>query len=205
MNHATYKGLTNEYEIVALLHHRSKNQHRQADWFMHLNITYRHLRRILKLQIDINRLQPKPKKNQSKILYKTNEIVKLSQGLIKRSKSAYYSYNSILCLGQFITLGFALLASLAKINRLLLEIPSVANSATTRIFIPEVVKDVPEQSEPSQEPSLSIDDIFDTKPKKKKKKSRSATPSTIDDIKQTGSDKPKKKKKKKSAIDDIFG
>ncbi|RLV92999.1 Ribonuclease MRP protein subunit RMP1 [Spathaspora sp. JA1] len=223
MNHTTFKSLNNEYELVALLHHRSKNQHRQTNWFKHLNITYRHVRKILKLQIDINRLTRK--KYHSRVVSKTEEIVQISQGLIKRSKSMYFTYNSILCLGQFITLGFALLGSLAKIYSLLLEIPGVK---VNKSVVESVAKEVEQHIEddigevvteltkddttavdigtveiPTSSSAVSIVDIFSSKKKSKNKKKKSRSSASIDDILKDS--KPAKKKKKKSAIDDIFG
>ncbi|KAI5962415.1 RMP1 [Candida pseudojiufengensis] len=122
MDSKTFKSLTNEYEILNLLHYRSKNQHHAQNWFKYTNIYVRKLRKILKLQIDINRI-----KNKIKIEHKKKEIIKLANYLIKISRQAYWNYNSILVLGQFLTLGLALIGNLAKIYCLLLDIPGVNN------------------------------------------------------------------------------
>lgn len=88
---------------------------------MYLNIIVRTLRKILKLQIDIQRI----KKPSQKTEYKNKQIVALCNKIIKISKDAYWAYNSIVALGQYITLGFALIASLSKIYSLILTVPGV--------------------------------------------------------------------------------
>ena len=121
MDGKTYKSLTTEYDTLYLLYHKSKNQHHNQKWFMYLNIMIRTLRKILKLQIDIQRIKKSPKK----IEYKKKQIVTLCNKIIKISRDAYWAYNSILALGQFITLGFSLLGSLSKIHSLILNVPGV--------------------------------------------------------------------------------
>ncbi|CAX45596.1 conserved hypothetical protein [Candida dubliniensis CD36] len=119
MDKSTFKQLTNEYDILYLLYHRSKNQHHQQIWFKYLNIMIRNLRKILKLQIDINRLSII--KNQNKIDYKTKQIIQISNKILKLIKSSYWNYNSILVLGQYITLGLGLIGSLSKISYLIIN------------------------------------------------------------------------------------
>ncbi|KAI5954332.1 RMP1 [Candida jiufengensis] len=133
MDNDTFKQLTNEYELLNLLHYRSKNQHSQQNWFKYLNIIHRNLRKILKLQIDINRI-----KNQKKIKYKSEEILKIANYIIKISRTAYWNYNSILVLGQFITLGLAFIGNLSKIYCLLLDIPGVKKS---KHYIPTTIEE----------------------------------------------------------------
>ncbi|CAD1808166.1 hypothetical protein FOB58_001143 [Candida parapsilosis] len=139
MDHQTYTSLLNEYDILNLLHHRSKNQHRQQHWFKYVNIIYRNLRNLLKLQIDIDRLpntatttttsssssSSSSTKQQSRIEYKKSQIVKLGNKILQVSRSAYWAYNSILVLGQYITLGFALIGNLAKIVTLIGKVDGV--------------------------------------------------------------------------------
>lgn len=131
MNEDTFNSLHNDYDVLYLLQVRSKNQHRQKHWFKFMNITCRHLRKIIKLQIDIMRVTSASNgstilpKILSKLEYKRKQIVDLAQHILKISRQAYYAYNSILVLGQFITLGFALLGNLASIVQLLSKIPGV--------------------------------------------------------------------------------
>lgn len=127
MDNQTHTYLLNEYEILNLLHHRSKNQHHQQHWFKYLNIIYRNLRKLLKVQIDINRLATATttSKHHAKIEHKQKQIVQISNKIIQVSRSAYWSYNSILVLGQYITLGFALIGNLAKIVNLVQNIDGV--------------------------------------------------------------------------------
>ncbi|KAI3406032.2 RMP1 [Candida oxycetoniae] len=61
----------------------------------------------------------------NKIEYKQKQVASLAQRIVKSSRQAYFAYNSILALGQYITLGFALIANLAAIVELLSKIPGV--------------------------------------------------------------------------------
>ncbi|KAI5969635.1 RMP1 [Candida margitis] len=132
MDNQIHADLLNEYEILNILHHRSKNQHRQQHWFKYLNIIYRNLRKLLKLQIDIDRLQNTPK-YRLRIEHKQSQMVKLSNKIIQVSRSAYWAYNSILVLGQYITLGFALIGNLAKIVHLVQNIDGVNVKRVTNL------------------------------------------------------------------------
>lgn len=134
MDKSTFKQLTNEYDILYLIYHRSKNQHRQQIWFKYLNMMIRNLRKILKLQIDINRIRTTTTTTttttittttitttKDKIDYKTNQIIQYSNKILKLMKSSYWNYNSILVLGQYITLGLGLIGSLSKITHLIIN------------------------------------------------------------------------------------
>ncbi|RCK63311.1 Ribonuclease MRP protein subunit RMP1 [Candida viswanathii] len=121
MDKATYESLVREYNGLFLLHHKSKNQHHHQKWFTHLNIILRTLRKIIKLQIDTQRTKRDVKRTE----FKKKQIVALANKVITVSRDAYWAYNSILALGQYITLGFALVASLAKVYSLMLSIPGV--------------------------------------------------------------------------------
>ncbi|RCK63419.1 hypothetical protein Cantr_09672 [Candida viswanathii] len=95
MNTAIHHELSTEYDTLFLLHHRSKNQHRQQRWYKYLNTTVRKLRKILMLQRDITRLQPSSSR--------TEFTIKQMAGVA----------------------GFALIASLAKITLMLQQVPGV--------------------------------------------------------------------------------
>ncbi|EMG46099.1 hypothetical protein G210_3671 [Candida maltosa Xu316] len=115
-------------------------------WFKYLNIIVRTIRKILKLQIDINRLTKKCKKKpttkiNNSISYKSKEIVHLANKVIRVSKDAYWAFNSILTLGQYLTLGIGLVGSLAKIYALINQIEGV-NVPKKQSFVGESKSEV---------------------------------------------------------------
>ncbi|ODV77997.1 uncharacterized protein CANTADRAFT_69409 [Suhomyces tanzawaensis NRRL Y-17324] len=177
----TASALTEEYYILHLIYHRSKNQHRVQKWWQYLNIFHRKLRKIVKLSIDIEKLSSKPK-----IQAKNDQILETIRYLIKNQvfKKAYYEYNGILALGQFINLGFALLGSLSKIYALFMEIDGVKEHISKA---QEQKMDIPSDTGlTTKDQNKTIDEIFGKKKKDKKPKKE-------------------KKKKKKNDMDDIFG
>ncbi|CCE86072.1 Piso0_005721 [Millerozyma farinosa CBS 7064] len=116
------KELTNEYYIIHLIYHRNRNQHRLSVWWKYFNIIHRKIRQIVKLFIDRDEAN-----NQKTRSLKENEIVNVSNYLIRKKviSKAYYEFNGIIALGQFLTLGLALVASLSKINSILIKIKGV--------------------------------------------------------------------------------
>lgn len=122
--------LTNEYYILHLLYHRSRNQHRNQVWFKYLNILHRRTRIILKLAMD---WQAPQIRNKSDIEQKVLANIKY---LVKRVMAkAYYEFNGIIALGQFINLGLTMLGNLSKLHGILTGFGGLTNS----IRIPELV------------------------------------------------------------------
>ncbi|RCK55723.1 hypothetical protein Cantr_05932 [Candida viswanathii] len=122
MDLVIHRELSIEYDTVFLLHHRSRNQHRQQTWYKYLSATVRTLRKILKLQVDIDRL---PRSATSRVEHKRSQIVRLAQKMLAVCEGAQRAYFGIIGLAQFLALGFALLGSLAKITLLIEQIPGV--------------------------------------------------------------------------------
>ncbi|KAG7660684.1 RMP1 [[Candida] subhashii] len=165
----------------------------------------------------------------------TKMIVKLAQGLVKRTRGAYWAYNSILCLGQFINLGFALIGGLARIYSLLVDIPGVKpiggmNNSIEEVmkeggkgeeeegdddigeevkYEPEVEQAIPEKRRSEDGDGESIDDIFGRPKKKKSKKSKENSKTetgSIDDIfSSSQKSTPQPIDDASSSIDSIFG
>lgn len=204
--------LTNEYEILHLIYFRSKNQHRLLIWWKFANILHRKLRFLLKLFIDIERT-----KNKDVREYKRIQIVDTAKYLLfKILKKAFYEFNSIIALGQFIKLGFVLVGLTSKIYAILLKIKGVDNVSKrlessvsvgadfgseeigeiVNAEIGEVINEVTAkegETTANNEGVKSINKLPDT------------VKTSIDDIFNDKPKKRKKEKKKKSAIDDIFG
>jgi ribonuclease MRP protein subunit RMP1 len=113
--------LTNEYELMHLVYYRSKNQHRLLTWWKYLDIIHRKTRIILKLLIDIDRIP-----NPEVIRYKQSQVVDTCNYLVNRVfKTAYYKFNCIIALGQFIKLGFVLVGLCSRLFNILVNIKGV--------------------------------------------------------------------------------
>lgn len=213
------KELENEYYIIHLIYHRNRNQHRLLIWWKYFNIIHRKLRQIVKLFIERDEAN-----NQKKRTLKENEIVKLSNYLIckKVLSKAYYEFNGIIALGQFLTLGLALVASLSKISSILIQIKGVSQGSIDKVSLLGCEKPgfaEKSGSEPyiDEELGVPINTSTETKAELTEKKRTASdrdeksvdhTPSKdelgIDDI---FSRKKRKlrKHKKKNDIDKIFG
>lgn len=120
--------LTNEYYILHLLYHRSRNQHRNQVWFKYLNILHRRVRIVLKLAMDwrsdhIRKKEVIKEKLLSNIKY-----------LVKRVMAkAYYEFNGIIALGQFINLGFTMLGNLSKLHGILIGFGGVSDTLKLKL------------------------------------------------------------------------
>lgn len=190
--------LQTEYAILHLVYHRNYNQHRVALWWRHLNIVHRGVRKVLRgiYEAENAKKIKRREKLQSQVVLTANYLV------LRVMKRAYYHFNSVIALGQFVNLGFVLVASLSALRLLLMEIEGVGGRNVMEEKI-EVQDDVGEevayeQVSKAPEPVTSIDfldEAREIKPKKAK----------TDKKGDKNSDKKQKKKKKRSAIDDIFG
>lgn len=176
--------LENEFSILHLIYHRNKNQHRALVWWKYLNMIHRYIKKILSL-------------------YKTskNDMTQLVNKFLNKKimDKAYWEFNSIISLGQFVTLGLTLIGLLAKIWSILeperKQAKSILHHQPTNNAKSTVNDlDLGEEIEPSISNSKllkresDISDIFGTSKKRK-----------------TGENTKKKKKKKQNDIDDIFG
>ncbi|PRT54373.1 Ribonuclease MRP protein subunit rmp1 [Wickerhamiella sorbophila] len=152
-------GLKSEYEILHLIYYKNLRQHRSQRWWKYLRILHRRVRQ-LAVKFDPT----------------------VCSYLVKRLiPQAYRCFHGILAQGAFITLGFALLASLAKIwsilEPLVPKVPMVDVRRKTQLPTLEDIGEV----------------VEDFTPVVAAKKPEPAKP------------KKKKSKKKRDAIDDIFG
>lgn len=217
------KKLETEHGILHLLYHRNHNQHHVAVWWRHLNMVKRAVRKILRRQFDIE--------NAKKI--KAREKLQAESAQIARHlldhilPTAYYEFNSIIALGQFINLGLALVGSISAIHSVLLDMEGLSKgrrSQTRAVSAPLVEdhNDLGEEIEqklplapvvlemfemPKARDAPKIRDASKEEPKRKK------VEVDLDGIfepkkkkvKSEKKEKKEKKKKKRSAMDDIFG
>lgn len=197
--------LKNEFDLLYLNYHRNKNQHGSATWFKYLNLMVRHLRKLLSSKCET---------------FQRKSLMYLKGSVIPK---LYYAFNTVIAQGQYITLGFALVGSLAKVYSLVSSVDltqgiSILNRMLSdvsvkerkellldlevgqTIGVPLDAQDLGEEISMEQLSSINKpklkrgSDVMDNIFGSDKKKS-----------KKEKKDKKDKKKKKKSLIDEIFG
>ncbi|KAK6203211.1 uncharacterized protein RJT21DRAFT_25465 [Scheffersomyces amazonensis] len=188
--------LTNEFYILHLLYYRSKNQHHQSVWWKYLDIIHRKVRTIIKLAIDIRRIKSTSKQKQTQ---KYSQIIHLIHHLTKVFPKAYYEFNTIISLGQFISLGFTLVALVCKLSAILSDIagtnskliPIASTTVSTTVSTATATATADDLGE-----EITYEPLQPTLPDPQTQTTKSISkPKT----------KAKKKKSSKKAIDDIFG
>lgn len=175
--------LRNELEIMQLIYHRNHNQHRQARWWRYFKLLKKNVYKLVNL---LNEWETSKRKTEVH-----TQIIELCRYLHQRKvvTRVYYEVNTILALGQFIALGFALLAMLARVRAIILEIEGVERAKEqmlvilieTHGLVDEIGEEIKEETANAVPKPQSLDTPVAKVPKKKKKK------------------------KSKSAMDDIFG
>lgn len=189
LNLEDHTSLLNEVRILQLIYHRNKNQHRMATWWRYFQMLLRHLKHFF-INDD----------------YKIIELINKK----KLMKKCFYEFYGIIKLGQFMSLGFVLVASLSRIHKLLerfstspviVDMKDDKIQAIAQLDLGEdvgeevILEEVTNVSGKVESESLSFNSKTssvetDQKTSEKHKSKRS---------------KEKKKKKKKSDIDLIFG
>ncbi|KAA8917118.1 hypothetical protein TRICI_000790 [Trichomonascus ciferrii] len=189
--------LRSETEILHLIYHRNRNQFKRTKWWTQFSILHRRCWQLVEL-VETARDSDKLKS----IVHFLNK---------KLIPSAYRSFHNVLAQGQFVTLGLAIIALLARIRHLLR--PSDMNKKLTASMI-ETKMDVDvETTTPSSAGDVRALDMGETisrneitKPvKSEAKRSKKRTSTDADDSVSSSKKKKKPKKKAKNEIDDIFG
>lgn len=210
--------LKNEYGILHLLYHRNKNQHRTLKWWKYFNIFHRKIRKIVKPLMDIE-----DSTDETKILVKRKIVLCEIKRLFgqKIFTKAYFEYNGILALGQFVTLGLALIGNLSKLYCILRNVVGLEGSyeperAIGHFEVPDDIVDVGEEVDLSKNNDGDGKTFEESQHQDRKRQASQHLEAkddiksdslTIDDIFASGSskkDKKKKKKKKKTLVDEIF-
>lgn len=215
--------LENEFGILHLIYHRNYNQHRVAVWWKLLDMIHRNVRKILFKLRSID--------DTKKILMKERlhrEAVAVARYMIKKGvfKKASYDFNSIIALGQFVTLGMVLVASLSAIYSLVSELH---DAASVRVEEPKARKptkveaftDLGEEINEdllklpfvvNESLNFALDDPkrelrYDSLKEKKYKVTELKKSENKNLMREKTKNKNQKrdKKKKRNAIDDIFG
>lgn len=198
-----HRALVNEYEIMHLIYHRNYNQHRLLHWWKYFNILHRYIRKMIVHLYDGNMKE-----------------VQLLADRMKKKKfftKCYYEFNGIIRLGQFITLGMALIGCLSKVYDLITPYMSGKASLSQTIEATQDTEELGEEIGEPMEVNTGLDGGISSIPES------SLSPMDIDNAaskqekrpeKHKSSNKPKKdktkkektkKKKNKSDIDMIFG
>lgn len=157
-------GLRNEFQVLHLIYYKNFRQHHSQRWWKYLRILHRRVKQLVD-------------KFDAKICtYLVKNVI----------PPAYRYFQGILAQGAFITLGFALLASLAKIWSLLE--PHAVHAVLHAPLKPTVAIAAEDVGEVVARSDIDEDNDFKQKPVQTAKKSGK-----------------KKSKRKRDAIDDIFG
>lgn len=158
------------------------------------------------------------------------ETVAIAKFMVNRSlfSKAYYEFNGIIALGQFINLGLALVGSLSAIYSVVSEIQAISITGTTEnkngskvlqvddddigIEIEWNLASAEKHLEEAQAQKHNTSEVKKKDGKKRRHEEKDIkTEQNVDDIASIFGDVPKKKKKKakskqkKSAMDEIFG
>lgn len=222
--------LQNEYGILHLIYVRSHNQHRVATWWKYLEMIHLNIRKILRKAYNMESAKKIRVKEKLRL-----EALAIARYMLRKKlfTKAFFEFNGIIALGQFITLGFGLLGVTSSIFSLLSEIDGIRDSHGNKVQKkPEVLVTGDDEDDlgvevemPAIEPPKTISSFdlnkiepllkLELKAKRKKKRSNEEgqekqAATEKDDIASifgdTSSKKKKKKtKKSKSAMDDIFG
>lgn len=222
----TLKKLQNEYGVLHLLFARNHNQHRVATWWKYLEMIHLNTRKILKKAYNIESAKKLKVKEKLRL-----EALAIARYMIKKKlfTNAFFAFNGIIALGQFVTLGLGLLGITSSIFSILSEIDGISDSSYKNNVQKDLKSSVTQENDddlgvevemPSVEQSKSISNLeliplmkleAKDKPKKKRRhdegklKEPKAEQDDIASIFGETRTKKKKKKKNKSAMDDIFG
>ncbi|KAL3231041.1 Ribonuclease MRP protein subunit RMP1 [Nakaseomyces bracarensis] len=198
----SYLRLHQEYRVIYLLNHRNKNQHRVAIWWKWFNMMKRNVAGVVEVVQRISRSKKGPIDQDVRILYR------LLHKFFKMEDKLYYSFNGVIQLGQFMTVGIVLVGLLARVHTIYRELfDNHANrfQEIGCIKVPQYSEKVDDyQPMDSEELGELIEEseVIEHTPKPIKK---TAEVNTVHDNAGKGDKKKKKKKKKTSAIDDLFG
>lgn len=99
------EAFSSELDVIHLLYHRNRNQHRRSIWWKHFSMLKRRSNLVVQL---IRESQPE--------LIIENHVKFILHKLIPR---AYYLFHGILTQGQYVTLGLALIAILGRLFTIL--------------------------------------------------------------------------------------
>ncbi|KAG5366971.1 Ribonuclease MRP protein subunit RMP1 [Yarrowia sp. B02] len=198
----------NEAEIIHSLYYRYRNAHHCAEWFSPFSMLHRRVSQVARWIVELHQAT---KKRAPRLV--TAIKISIQKIQTRYLQPAFWSFYSVLALGQYITVGFALFGAVARIASLLAQVHPIPRTVGKVLDTAvkkgaEIMSDdigevlvrvgsekpkgekMEDKKTKKYEKKTDIDDIFSTKKKSKDK--------DIDDIFST------KKKAKDKDIDDIF-
>ncbi|SCU93987.1 LADA_0G05908g1_1 [Lachancea dasiensis] len=207
-NGAVSNRLHQELRYILLIYHRNKNQHKAAVWWRHFNELKRSVTQVLVL------IQPNTTLLNTQIVTLYNILQKLRKRQLSRM---YYSFNGVVGLGQFVTLGVVLIGLLARVSALYNRIYEehekhfrdmgliASQSVKLSTQIPSDQMQLLVEEELGEE--VKLDDESLKIPESEVWKAVTDVEVRTKEIQgiEKGMKKKKKKAKKKSTMDDIFG
>lgn len=169
------KEFQSEVQILHLIYHRNKNQHRQAKWWKYFSILHRRCNQLVVLT------NSKDHDNSTKIASIAHYLV------IKLIPTCYNYFHGVITQGQFVSLGITLIAILARLRSQLLSVCDSSdnqNKENNKVSIQSKEVDIGQIMSRDAVSISKTEQLSKEQPKKEKNK--------------------KKKKKSKNAIDEIF-
>ncbi|KAG5356886.1 Ribonuclease MRP protein subunit RMP1 [Yarrowia sp. C11] len=106
-----------EAEIIHSLYYRYRNAHHCADWFGPFSMLHRRVSQVAKWIVD---LHAATKKRAPRLV--TAIKISIQKIQTRYLQPAFWSFYSVLALGQYVTVGFALLGAVARIGSLLAQV-----------------------------------------------------------------------------------
>lgn len=105
--------LQQDLDLIQIVHHRNKNQHRGATWYKHVKFLKSSLSRILALQVPADMPKSSARANRDSdnlwLQYYTER-----DAFLRKCTSIYVSFTRMIGTGQYVALGMILLGILAR-------------------------------------------------------------------------------------------
>ncbi len=243
--------LFTEFDLIHLIYHRNANQHRTATWWKSFNVLHRKLRQLLLIFLDIEQINALGTRHKltttrwnklGRLRHRTKQLtqkaalqltararqnaLKLSRYIVKDViPKCYLMCYTILQTGEFITLGFALLALVSRVYFLLRKIKGLEMITVDKLKAKEkITNHILEHAKTEkvkiineEEEDVGVAMIFDDSSIAEHRVKEieadvnnivAAAKTNTRDHKVAKKGKDKKRKKRKSvkdAMDDIFG
>lgn len=186
--------LHQEYRILHLVYHRNKNQHRVSKWWREFSILKRNVTQVLEL------LHKVPK---NKDVIRLHSLI--NRLLKKQLSKIYYSFNGVIKLGQFVTLGVVLVGLLARIYCIYME--TMDRYKQKFVILGCIKENTTKQDDVTESELQNIagEELGEEVSTEIIGRVTSNTKPSVNLLKTKKNKKDKKKRKNKSAIDSIFG
>ncbi|QNP98791.1 hypothetical protein B0I72DRAFT_137106 [Yarrowia lipolytica] len=178
-----------EAEIIHSLYYRYRNAHHCAEWFRPFSMLHRRVSQVANWIVDLHKAT---KKRVPRLI--TAIKISIQKIQTRYLQPAFWSFYSVLALGQYVTVGFALLGTVARIASLLAQVHPIPRTVG-KVLDAAVKKGAEVMSDDIGEVLVRVTSEKPAKSDKIKKMTKSTVTKTT-----TGG----KKLLKNMDIDDIF-